>query len=52
MITSKHIGLAVIFVSLITMALIVRDWKDARVIGFMVGVFILGRVIKTKLKGY
>ncbi|MET0461509.1 MAG: hypothetical protein ABW007_00090 [Chitinophagaceae bacterium] len=50
MITSKHIVLAVILASLIMMALIVEDWHDAKVVGIMVGIFVLGRVIRTRLR--
>jgi hypothetical protein len=50
MITGKHIILAVIFASLVTMALIIEDWEDAKVVGIMVGIFILGRVLRNGLR--
>jgi hypothetical protein len=46
MITGKHIVLTVILASLLTMALIIEDWRDAKVVGIMVGIFILGRILR------
>ena len=46
MITRNHIVLGIILASLVTMALIVEDWQDAKVVGVMVGIFVLGRILR------
>jgi hypothetical protein len=46
----KKIGLIVILISLLTMAWIVEDWKDAKVVAIMVGIFLLGTIARMKIR--
>lgn len=46
--TKRRIALVVILASFIMLGLIVEDWKDAKVVGIMVGIFLLPLIFKRR----